>query len=114
MPISLFLWLQAYPIKTLAESVQNTSKNKIDEAACPSNLKTAINNIINRSKFRRSRWGILIQKLDSQETLYSLDSQKYFLPASNVKLLTTAAALLQMGSQFRIRTSVYGAGNVSN
>jgi D-alanyl-D-alanine carboxypeptidase/D-alanyl-D-alanine-endopeptidase (penicillin-binding protein 4) len=110
----LVLEIQIYPIKVLANSVQNSFERKIDDVTCPSNLNAAIDNIINRSEFMRSRWGILIQKLDSQETLYSLDFQKYFLPASNVKLLTTAAALLRLGSQFRIRTSVYGTGNVPN
>jgi serine-type D-Ala-D-Ala carboxypeptidase/endopeptidase (penicillin-binding protein 4) len=114
LPIILFLVIQIYPIRILAKSVQTASKNKIDEVVCPINLNAAIDKIVNRSEFRRSRWGILIQKLDSHETLYSLDSQKYFLPASNVKLLTTAVALLRFGSQFRIRTSVYGMRNISN
>jgi serine-type D-Ala-D-Ala carboxypeptidase/endopeptidase (penicillin-binding protein 4) len=106
--------ISIYPITILANPVQTVSENKIDKVACPGNLNTAIDKIINRFEFRRSRWGILIQNLDSQETLYSLDAQKYFLPASNVKLLTTAAVLLRFGSQFRIRTSVYGAGSISN
>ncbi|NJM86975.1 MAG: D-alanyl-D-alanine carboxypeptidase/D-alanyl-D-alanine-endopeptidase [Hydrococcus sp. RU_2_2] len=114
LPVILFLGVQVYPITTLANSVQNSSKNEIDPATCPINLNAAINKIINHPEFKRSRWGILIQNLDSQEILYSLDSQKYFLPASNVKLLTTAAALLKLGAQFRIRTSVYGTGNIPN
>ncbi|HEY9860250.1 MAG TPA: D-alanyl-D-alanine carboxypeptidase/D-alanyl-D-alanine-endopeptidase [Candidatus Obscuribacterales bacterium] len=65
----------------------------------------------NRSAFARARWGILIQTLGSanakSETLYAQDSDRYFLPASNAKLLTTAAALHKLSPQFRIRTSVY-------
>jgi len=40
-------------------------------------------------------------------TLYTYDSNRYFIPASNTKLLTTAAALRQLGPQFRYRTSIY-------
>ncbi|MBD0307353.1 MAG: D-alanyl-D-alanine carboxypeptidase/D-alanyl-D-alanine-endopeptidase, partial [Microcoleus sp. T1-bin1] len=59
------------------------------------------------------RWGILIQPLSSTTTLYSRDAQKYFIPASNVKLLTTAAALQKLGADFRIKTSVYRGENGS-
>lgn len=75
---------------------------------CPAKLGAAIESITNRPQFNRGRWGILIQTLSSSQTLYSRDPQKYFVPASNVKLLTTAATLHQLGSGFRIRTSIYG------
>ena len=71
---------------------------------------SGIETIINRPEFKRSRWGILIQDLDSGCTLYSLDAEKYFIPASNVKLLTTAAALLELGEDFRITTPIYTVG----
>ncbi len=75
---------------------------------CPAQLGAAIKLVTNRSQFSRVRWGILIQTLSNSGTIYSRDAQKYFIPASNVKLLTTAAVLHQLGSQYRIRTSIYG------
>ncbi|AFY77587.1 D-alanyl-D-alanine carboxypeptidase, serine-type, PBP4 family [Pleurocapsa sp. PCC 7327] len=99
---------------TVEESLVSKESRGFSESLCPSDLKTAIETVINRPEFKRSRWGILIQTLDSGEMLYSLDAEKYFIPASSVKLLTTAAALLQLGSQFRIRTSVYGTGDIAN
>ena len=78
---------------------------------CPGELGAQIDAIANRAEFSRSRWGILIQPLSSTATLYSRDSQKYFIPASNVKLLTTAAALQKLGADFRIKTSVYSGEN---
>ena len=71
---------------------------------------SGIETIINRPEFKRSRWGILIQDLDSGCTIYSLDADKYFIPASNAKLLTTAAALLELGEEFRITTPIYSLG----
>lgn len=71
---------------------------------------TAIETTINRPEFARSRWGILLQDLDSGCTIYSLDAEKYFIPASNAKLLTTAAALLELGANFRITTPIYAVG----
>ncbi|MDZ7956654.1 MAG: D-alanyl-D-alanine carboxypeptidase/D-alanyl-D-alanine-endopeptidase [Aulosira sp. DedQUE10] len=77
------------------------------KAICSAQLGTSIDAVINRPLFSRVRWGILVQPLSSGQTLYSRDAQKYFTPASNTKLLTTAAALQQLGANFRIRTSVY-------
>lgn len=96
-------------------SANNTTKNLPAPALlCPADLKAAIEAVINRPQFRRSRWGILVKPLASQSPLYALDAQRYFTPASNVKLLTTAAALLELGPQFQIRTSVYGTSYTPN
>lgn len=85
---------------------QKSSRTQTSPALCPAQLATAIETVTNRREFSRGRWGILIQTRASGDTLYSHDADKYFIPASNVKLLTSAA-VLQLGSQFRIRTSVY-------
>jgi serine-type D-Ala-D-Ala carboxypeptidase/endopeptidase (penicillin-binding protein 4) len=82
---------------------------------CPAQLSDKISAITNRSQFRRSRWGILVQTLGdpcgiceaARQTLYAQDAERYFIPASNVKLLTTAAALEVLGDRYTIRTSVY-------
>ncbi len=82
---------------------------------CPAQLSDKISAITNRSEFRRSRWGILVQTLGdpcgiceaARQTLYAHDAERYFIPASNVKLLTTAAALEVLGDRYTIRTSVY-------
>jgi serine-type D-Ala-D-Ala carboxypeptidase/endopeptidase (penicillin-binding protein 4) len=81
------------------------------KSICSTQLGTAIDAVINRPLFSRGRWGILVQPLSTGETLYSRDAQKYFTPASNLKLLTTAAALQELGANFRIRTSIYDNGN---
>ncbi|MBE9004225.1 D-alanyl-D-alanine carboxypeptidase/D-alanyl-D-alanine-endopeptidase [Fortiea sp. LEGE XX443] len=81
------------------------------KSLCPAQLGASIDAAINRPLFSRTRWGILVKNLVSDQTLYSYDAQKYFTPASNVKLLTTAAALKQLGANFRIRTSVYQDGD---
>jgi D-alanyl-D-alanine carboxypeptidase/D-alanyl-D-alanine-endopeptidase (penicillin-binding protein 4) len=97
-------WLQSVPARA-----QEPPK------ICPTQLNQQIEAITNRPEFRHSRWGILVQTLGrNPETLYAQDEQRYFIPASNVKLLTTAAALTQLGPQFRIRTAVYQLSNQAN
>jgi len=74
---------------------------------CPAQLSDKISAITNRSEFRRSRWGILVQTLGDRQMLYAQDAERYFIPASNLKLLTTAAVLEVLGDRYTIRTSVY-------
>ncbi|MBD1868334.1 D-alanyl-D-alanine carboxypeptidase/D-alanyl-D-alanine-endopeptidase [Cyanobacteria bacterium FACHB-471] len=78
---------------------------------CPTKLADELQAIANRPELQRSRWGISIQTLATGETLYEQEAQRYFIPASTAKLLTTAAALHQLGSSFQIRTSVYQAND---
>ncbi|MDZ8185012.1 MAG: D-alanyl-D-alanine carboxypeptidase/D-alanyl-D-alanine-endopeptidase [Nostoc sp. ChiSLP02] len=78
---------------------------------CSNQLGTAVDAVINRPLFSRMRWGILVEPLSVGLALYNRDANKYFIPASNIKLLTTAAALQQLGANFRIRTSIYQNSN---
>jgi serine-type D-Ala-D-Ala carboxypeptidase/endopeptidase (penicillin-binding protein 4) len=78
-----------------------------EPAVCSTELPAAITAVLQRPEFRRSRWGILVQALGERQSLFRHNAEQYFIPASNVKLLTTAAVLEQLGPQFRIRTSIY-------
>lgn len=82
-----------------------------EEVICPEALPATIDKIINSPEFERSRWGILVQPLNSSQSLYAVNSRSYFVPASNVKLLTTAAALHRLEANYRILTPIYASGN---
>ncbi|MEH1950137.1 MAG: D-alanyl-D-alanine carboxypeptidase/D-alanyl-D-alanine-endopeptidase [Nostoc sp.] len=96
---------------SIAKAQTPVAPTTTTKSICSNQLGTAIDAVINRPLFSRGRWGILIQPLSTGTTLYSRDAQKYFTPASNLKLLTTAAALQELGANFRIRTSIYQNGN---
>lgn len=78
---------------------------------CASQLNSAVDAVVNRTKFSRTHWGVLVQNQDSPQTLYSRNASKYFTPASVTKLMTTAAALQALSPNYRIRTSVVENGN---
>ncbi|MFN6529173.1 D-alanyl-D-alanine carboxypeptidase/D-alanyl-D-alanine-endopeptidase [Nostoc sp. ChiSLP03a] len=108
--LSIFLTSQI-GFSSIAKAQTPVAPTTSTKSICSSQLGTAIDAVINRPLFSRGRWGILIQPLSTGPTLYSRDAQKYFTPASNLKLLTTAAALQELGANFRIRTSIYQNGN---
>ncbi len=95
---------------TAGQSIAATEPSK---SICPAQLRNEIEAIANRPQLRRARLGILVETLSPAVTIYSRDAGQYFVPASNAKLLTTAAALQHLGPQFRIRTSVYGSSDNS-
>ena len=59
---------------------------------------------------RTAYWGIQIVDLGSGKTLYELNPDHFFIPASNTKLFTTAMALARLGSDFTFQTRVLADG----
>jgi serine-type D-Ala-D-Ala carboxypeptidase/endopeptidase (penicillin-binding protein 4) len=60
---------------------------------CSSNLNSVLDPIVNAPTFDKGKWGILVQSLATGQTLYEHNSELSLIPASNIKLLTTAAAV---------------------
>ena len=75
-------------------------------AAPPKPLQERIAGVLGSPDLARGFWGIEVTSLSSGETLYSLNSDKLFSPASNTKLFTTAAALALIGPNYKFRTTV--------
>ena len=103
------------PKVVFAEENLAEEKTQLDvPRLCRDNLASEINKIINRPQLRRSHWGIEIQTLEEGKTLYSLNGDQFFTPASSLKLLTSAAVLLELGSDYRIKTPLYSVGDGPN
>ena len=59
-------------------------------------------------------WALLVVDAESGSTLYELNADRYFIPASNMKLFTTALALAKLGPDFRFHTTLETHGVVSS
>ncbi|WP_346291996.1 D-alanyl-D-alanine carboxypeptidase/D-alanyl-D-alanine endopeptidase [Sphaerothrix gracilis] len=79
-------------------------------AVCPADLTARVEAIAAQPALRPARLGVRVET-ETGELVYERDSDRYFVPASNVKLFTTAATLQFLGPDFRIRTSIYGSTN---
>ena len=70
-------------------------------------LQTKIRQRIFATNVRRGRVGIKIVSLNSGKVVFENDSDKYFMPASNMKNFTVSTAMERLGPDFRFVTSVY-------
>ncbi|MBO0720548.1 MAG: D-alanyl-D-alanine carboxypeptidase/D-alanyl-D-alanine-endopeptidase [Blastocatellia bacterium] len=74
-------------------------------------LQERIAVLLDQPKFASARWGVLITNAEGK-VLFERDADKAFMPASNLKLYTSAAALDTFGPEFRIKTSVYSTAPI--
>jgi len=77
-------------------------------------LQTEIDLLVNDPSFASATWGIYIEAPDKREVLYRHNENKLLIPASNMKLFTTAVALVKFGPNFTYKTGLYLDGAVRN
>lgn len=72
-----------------------------------------VDTILAAEEANKAEWGILIVDQKTGETLYAANAEKYFVPASNMKLFTTALAMTKLGPDYRFITTVSTTGTIS-
>jgi D-alanyl-D-alanine carboxypeptidase len=65
-------------------------------------VRRTIDSLLDQSGFRTATWSALVLG-PTGDTIYARDAAKLLIPASNMKLVTTAVALVQLGADFRFR-----------
>ncbi len=100
--VSLIINLSAFAQDTVSTGQQSTLKE----------FWTQIDDIFNDVNFSNANWGVVIQSLQTGEYFFKRNEDKLFIPASNMKLFTTAAGLLTLGSDFRYETPIYSSGEI--
>ncbi|GIV15311.1 MAG: D-alanyl-D-alanine carboxypeptidase DacC [Armatimonadota bacterium] len=77
-------------------------------------LKADIDRIIQNPALAHSITGILVVSSKDGRTLYEQNADLMLIPASNQKLLTSAAALHRLGADFRFTTRLWAEGEVDS
>jgi D-alanyl-D-alanine carboxypeptidase/D-alanyl-D-alanine-endopeptidase (penicillin-binding protein 4) len=75
-------------------------------------LVAAIDSMADAPEFHNAFWGILVVDPERGDTLYSRNAGKLFLPASNMKVITSSVALEQLGPEYTYRTTFVARGPV--
>lgn len=73
----------------------------------------AVDSIFGDTAFAGANWGVVIRSEETGRVLYQRNAAKMFVPASNMKLVTSSAALETLGPDFRYRTALAATGPIS-
>ena len=84
---------------------------KVDAAA---EIKARVERLLASRKIPRYSIGIKVAALTDGKTLYTLNGDKPFAPASTMKILTMATALERLGPAFRWKTEVWRNGVIED
>jgi len=112
MQLSIIL-LSVINIAQSIEGIDSIRTKKIPQTNL-SELRNELNYVFNDPNFSNAYWGVSIQSLKTGETIFKLNEDKLFKPASLVKLFTSSTALLLLGSDYRFETKFYTDGKISN
>jgi serine-type D-Ala-D-Ala carboxypeptidase/endopeptidase (penicillin-binding protein 4) len=89
---------------TVAEKLPRYSVSTLPE------FWSQMDDIFNDPSFSNANWGVIIQSLETGEYFYKRNEDKLFIPASSLKLFTTAAGLTLLGPEYRFTTNIYKRG----
>jgi D-alanyl-D-alanine carboxypeptidase/D-alanyl-D-alanine-endopeptidase (penicillin-binding protein 4) len=76
-------------------------------------LQRAVDTIVSAPTLERASWGVLIESLNTGETIYALNSGKLMMPASTLKVITLAATAERLGWDYSYETRIVADGAVA-
>jgi len=75
-------------------------------------LTQRLNTLLDEPPFNRATWNVYVQD-DRGRVLFNRNGDRFSVPASNTKLVVSATAAVLLPVDYRVRTSVYANGTVS-
>lgn len=78
------------------------------------NLSKDIQSILDIKKVNDAHIGISIYSIDNNASVFKLNAEQNFIPASTVKLLTTSASLHYLGKNFTYNNKLYLDGKIKD
>jgi D-alanyl-D-alanine carboxypeptidase/D-alanyl-D-alanine-endopeptidase (penicillin-binding protein 4) len=82
------------------------------QSAAQSDLTRDLDEIFNDPIFARATIGVRVESLATGQLLYHHDTERLVMPASNMKVLTMAAAAARLGWDFQYETPLDAAGEL--
>ena len=94
------------PPKSSATPRQNRASEHSSNRPDVARFRARVESALNEAHARKADWGVLVADRDTGETLFELNPDRFFTPASNTKLFTSAFALSTLGPEYRFRTTL--------
>lgn len=82
-------------------------------ARSKSDLQKVVYEHHNGAVLKHALWSVFAEYADTGDEIISLNGNKSLAPASVLKLITTGAALITLGENFRFKTELYYDGDIS-
>ncbi len=83
-----------------------TATKSARASAAVRQLQTDLTNVFGAAIMSRGVWAVDVRSLDTGEKLYQLNQDRLMMPASNLKIVTLAAAADTLGWDYRFPTSL--------
>ena len=77
-------------------------------------FRARVDAAVSEAHAQKALWGILVTDRDTGETLYELNADRFFTPASNAKIVTTSLAMAMLGPTYQFRTTLESAGRLGD
>src|SRR5262249_12401487 len=77
-------------------------------------LVNDIDDILAAPALERSYWGVFVRSLKTDEVLYARNARKLMMPASNLKIVTLAAAAERLGWDYTYGTRGIADGPINS
>jgi len=111
----LFLFFSLFLIPVFAQNQKPPEIQRPNSQQSPvADLQKELDDIFNDPNFSNAEWGVVIQSLETGEYIYKKNENKSFMPASNLKIFTTATALCNLGPNYKYTTKLLTNGNIEN
>lgn len=107
---SIFLFFIIGYSFSYAQTVQKDSSKKNISISSLSEIREQLDDFFGDQNFSSAFWGVMVKSLKTGEIIYKRNADKLFIPASNMKLFTSAAALLSLGPNYKYQTDIYANG----
>ncbi|WP_068469249.1 D-alanyl-D-alanine carboxypeptidase/D-alanyl-D-alanine endopeptidase [Candidatus Protochlamydia phocaeensis] len=78
----------------------------------PTSLPEPILSLMHQPKYQHAFWGVYVKDLETEEIVFNLNDDRFFLPASTTKMFSVAALLHTFGDDYRFKTPVFAIGSL--
>jgi len=99
---------------TAKKTAPKKSKNIFYLPKPTGDVQEDLDKLLSKKLNRVGRWGVAVMSLEDGSLIYQHNSDSRFIPASNTKLFTTAAALEKLGPEYSYQTEIYACGPIDS